>query len=428
MPNIAVLGTQWGDEGKGKIVDFLAEKADIVARFQGGANAGHTVVFGEEQFILHLLPSGALHLGKVCVIGNGVVVDLEQLFQEVEELKTRGYDLTGRLFISGKANLVLPYHKMIDRLSDSGRGGEALGTTSRGIGPAYVDKVNRLGIRVSDIFDRGTLERKLNLTLSFKEDFADSSEEKKAFDRDYLLDSLLSYRDRLTPLVCDTSILLLEAIEEKKDILFEGAQGTLLDVDFGTYPYTTSSNTSVGGIFTGLGIPPAALHETIGIAKAYNTRVGNGPFPTEETGEIGTRLRERGNEFGATTGRPRRCGWLDLVALKYTTRINGLTKIALTKLDVLDEFPEIKVCTSYQVNDRRADRFPDDLRGWENCKPLYQSLPGWQSQTSGLTSWEELPQKAKAHVSFIEDFVGVKVGLISTGVARRQIIYRKGNR
>ena len=259
MPNIAVLGAQWGDEGKGKIVDLLAEKADIVARFQGGANAGHTVVFGKEQFILHLLPSGALHPGKVCVIGNGVVVDLEQLFREMEELKVRGYDLTGRLFISGKANLVLPYHKMIDRLSDSHKGDEALGTTSRGIGPAYVDKVNRLGIRVSDIFDRGTLERKLNLTLGFKEDFADRSEDKKAFDRDYLLDSLLSYRDRLTPLACDTSTLLLEAIEEKKNILFEGAQGALLDVDFGTYPYTTSSNTSVGGIFTGLGIPPPAI-------------------------------------------------------------------------------------------------------------------------------------------------------------------------
>ncbi|MFQ5869685.1 MAG: adenylosuccinate synthase [Candidatus Zixiibacteriota bacterium] len=424
MPNIAVLGAQWGDEGKGKIVDLLAEKADIVARFQGGANAGHTVVFGKEQFILHLLPSGALHPGKVCVIGNGVVVDLEQLFREVEELKTRGYDLTGRLFLSGKANLVLPYHKMIDRLSDSHKGDEAVGTTSRGIGPAYVDKVNRLGIRVSDIFDRGTLERKLNLTLGFKEDFADRSEDKKAFDRDHLLNSLLSYGDRLTPLVCDTSILLLEAIEEKKDILFEGAQGALLDVDFGTYPYTTSSNTSVGGIFTGLGIPPAALHETIGIAKAYNTRVGNGPFPTEETGETKTRLRERGNEFGATTGRPRRCGWLDLVALKYTTRINGANKLALTKLDVLDEFSEINVCISYQINDDQTDRFPEDLSCWENCKPVYHSLHGWQSETSGLTSWRELPQKAKDYVSFIEDFVGIEVGLISTGISRHEIIYK----
>ncbi len=428
MPNIAVLGAQWGDEGKGKIVDLLAEKADIIARFQGGANAGHTVVFGKEQFILHLLPSGALHPGKVCVIGNGVVVDLEQLFREVEELKARGYDLTGRLFLSGKANLVLPYHKMIDRLQDSDKGDEALGTTSRGIGPAYVDKVNRLGIRVSDIFDRGTLERKLNLTLSFKEDFADRSEDKKAFDRDYLLNHLLSYKERLIPLLCDTSTLLLEAIKEKKNILFEGAQGALLDVDFGTYPYTTSSNTSVGGIFTGLGIPPVALHETIGIAKAYNTRVGNGPFPTEETGQIGEGLRKRGNEFGATTGRPRRCGWLDLVALKYTTRINGANKLALTKLDVLDEFSEINVCISYQINGIQTDRFPEDLSCWENFKPLYQSLPGWQSQTSGLTSWEELPQKAKAYVSFIEDLVGVKVGLISTGVARREIIYRKGNR
>ncbi len=424
MPNIAVLGAQWGDEGKGKIVDLLAEKADIVARFQGGANAGHTVVFGEEQFILHLLPSGALHPGKICVIGNGVVVDLEQLFREMEELKVRGYDLVGRLFLSGKANLVLPYHKMIDRLSDSHKGDEAVGTTSRGIGPAYVDKVSRLGIRVSDIFDRGTLERKLNLTLGFKEDFADRSEDKKAFDRDYLLNQLLSYKERLTPLLCDTSTLLLEAIEEKKNILFEGAQGALLDVDFGTYPYTTSSNTSVGGIFTGLGIPPLALHETIGIAKAYNTRVGNGPFPTEETGQIGEGLRERGNEFGATTGRPRRCGWLDLVALKYTTRINGANKLALTKLDVLDEFSEINVCISYQINDDQTDRFPGDLRCWESCKPLYQSLPGWQSQTSGLTSWEELPQKAKAYVSFIEDFVGTEVSLISTGVSRREVIHR----
>ncbi|KPJ49821.1 MAG: adenylosuccinate synthetase [candidate division Zixibacteria bacterium DG_27] len=424
MPNIAVLGTQWGDEGKGKIVDFLAEKADIVARFQGGANAGHTVVFGKEQFILHLLPSGALHPGKVCVIGNGVVVDLEQLFREVEELKVRGYDLTGRLFISGRANLVLPYHKMIDRLSDSGKGDEALGTTFRGIGPAYVDKVNRLGVRVSDIFEREALEARLNLTLVFKEDFADRSEDKKAFDRDYLLNSLLSYGDRLAPLVCDTSFLLLEAIEQDKNILFEGAQGALLDVDFGTYPYTTSSNTSVGGIFTGLGIPPAALHETIGIAKAYNTRVGNGPFPTEETGETGDRLRERGNEFGATTQRPRRCGWLDLVALKYTARINGVNKLALTKLDVLDEFAEIKVCTSYRINGAEMKNFPDELRHWESCEPIYQTLPGWQSPTSGLTSWGKLPQNARDYISFIEKFVGVPVNLVSTGVSRREIVRR----
>jgi adenylosuccinate synthase len=424
MPNIAVLGTQWGDEGKGKIVDFLAQKADIVARFQGGANAGHTVVFGEEQFILHLLPSGALHPGKVCVIGNGVVVDLEQLFSEVEELKVRGYDLTGRLFVSGRANLVLPYHKVIDQLQDAAKGEEAVGTTYRGIGPTYVDKVNRLGIRASDIFDRGTLERKLDLTLSFKEDFADRSEDRKAFDRHYLLDTLLSYRDRLKPLVCDTSILLLEAIEEKKDILFEGAQGTLLDVDFGTYPYVTSSNTSVGGIFTGLGVPPVALHETIGIAKAYNTRVGNGPFPTEETGEVGTRLRKRGNEFGATTGRPRRCGWLDLVALKYVARIDGLTKIALTKLDVLDEFAEIKVCTSYRINGAEMKNLPDELRHWESCEPIYQTLPGWQSRSSGSTSWDDLPQRAKDYVSFIEDFVGTEVSLISTGVSRQEVIHR----
>lgn len=424
MPNIAVLGTQWGDEGKGKIVDLLAEKADIVARFQGGANAGHTVVVGKEQFILHLLPSGALHPGEICVIGNGVVVDLEQLFREVEELEERGHDLVGRLFVSGRANLVLPYHKVIDKLEDAAKGEEALGTTYRGIGPAYVDKVNRLGIRVADILDRQTLERKLSIALGFKRDFAGKSEDKNAFDRDYLLDNLLSYGEKLTPLVCDTSVLLLEAIAEKKDILFEGAQGALLDIDFGTYPYTTSSNTSVGGIFTGLGIPPVSLHETIGIAKAYNTRVGNGPFPTEQTGEVGTRLRERGNEFGATTGRPRRCGWLDLVALKYTTGICGLTKLALTKLDVLDEFREIKVCTSYKINNARTERFPEGLRDWENCDPIYRSLPGWQSQTSGLTSWKQLPPRAKDYVAFIEDFVGTEVGLISTGVSRREVIRR----
>ncbi len=419
--NRIVVGCQWGDEGKGKIVDLLAADVDIIARFQGGANAGHTIVVDDTKYVLHLIPSGIVHAGKECYIGNGVVLDPIGLVEELEVLDKQGIDYRGRLFVSPATNLVLPYHKLIDAIDEKSRGTSSIGTTKRGIGPAYIDKVARNGIRVVDIFAPDRLKKRLEWQRQVKERYlADSTDERADLDRTFqmLMDMQSVFRD----LVVDVSRALFEAHRKGRTILFEGAQGVMLDVDLGTYPFATSSNTTSGGALTGLGIGPNMIDEVVGVIKAYTTRVGAGPFPTELVDETGEHLRQRGDEFGATTGRPRRCGWLDLVQLRHAMRINGVESIAVTKLDVLDESDEIKVCTEYELNGHRIDQVPLDLSELSHVKPIYKSLPGWQSPTTGVTEFADLPQRAQEYLSFIAEDLGVKICLVSTGAKRQQTI------
>lgn len=422
MPNRAVVGTQWGDEGKGKIVDILTEEADIVARFSGGANAGHTVVIDDQKFILHLIPTGILHLDKICVIGNGVVVDLEELFCELDELKKRKIKSQDRLLISKSAHLVMPYHKVIERLEEESKKKDKIAPTGRGIGPAYKDKIARHGLRVVDIFDQDLFKRRVEWNLESKDGFLKKLSRKEAVSlkKDSL--DVSRFKRRVKPFLADTSLFLNKAIKEGRSILFEGAQGALLDIDFGTYPFCTSSNTTIGGVCTGLGVPFTCIDEVIGVTKAYTTRVGTGPHPTEQKNAAGELLQKRGNEFGATTGRPRRCGWLDLVILKYSFRINGINKIALTKLDVLDVFDKIKVCVGYKYKNKLITDFTSDLNILENCKPVYEELPGWQKETHGTRDFKDLPDKAKKYLEYIAEKLETPISLISTGTKRDQTI------
>lgn len=422
MPNRVVVGTQWGDEGKGKIVDILTEEADIVARYSGGANAGHTVVIDNEKFILHLVPTGILHKNKICVIGNGVVIDLEHLFSELDELKKRKINYQGRLLISQNAHLVMPYHKVIEKLEEEARGKSKIGSTGRGIGPAYKDKIARQGIRVIDLFNPKLFQQRVEWNLQTKDGFLSqlskielSSLRKKSLD-------VLKYARRIKPLLADVSLFLDQSIKKAKSVLFEGAQGTLLDIDFGTYPYCTSCNTTVGGVCTGLGISPTLIDEVIGVTKAYTTRVGNGPFPTEEKSKQGEILQCEGNEFGATTGRLRRCGWLDLVLLKYSFRINGVSQIALTKLDVLDSFEKIKVCVGYKYKGKLLTEFSPDLHILEKCQPVYEEIAGWQKNIVGITDFNHLPDKAKRYLDFIAKKLKTPIFIVSTGNKRDQTI------
>src|SRR5689334_19777422 len=371
--NLAVLGAQWGDEGKGKIVDLLTPSFSIVARFQGGHNAGHTVYVNRAKFILRLIPSGILHRGITCVIGNGVVVDPQALFAEIDELGRNGIDTRDRILVSDKAHLILPYHRDLDLLSEARRGERKIGTTSRGIGPAYEDKIARRGIRVGDLADPKGLEENVRDNVTARNRLVQDS----TMDWKPVFDQLLRQADRMRPMVRDVSVMLNDATRAGKPILFEGAQGTLLDIDHGTYPYVTSSNASIGGVCTGLGLPPKAIGRVLGVVKAYATRVGEGPFPTELSGEMGNRLRESGNEYGAVTGRPRRCGWYDGVAVRYAVRINGLDALALTKLDVLDGLERIDICTAYRCNGRVLTEFPSDTGQLAACQPVYESMPGW---------------------------------------------------
>ncbi|MGB8656308.1 MAG: adenylosuccinate synthase [Candidatus Zixiibacteriota bacterium] len=422
MPNRVVVGTQWGDEGKGKIVDILTEEADIIARYSGGANAGHTVVIGDEKFVLHLVPTGILHPDKTCLIGNGAVVDLEHLFSELDELHKRGIPFRGRFFISQNAHLVMPYHKAIEMLEEEARGKDRIGSTGRGIGPAYTDKIARRGIRVVDLFDTELFKQRVDWNLKCKEALLSRlSKSEQASLKKKSLD-VLKLRAKVTPLVTDVSLFLDSWLKKGERALFEGAQGALLDIDFGTYPYCTSCNTTVGGACTGLGIGPAWIDEVIGVTKAYTTRVGNGPFPTEEKANVCEMLRERGHEFGATTGRPRRCGWLDLVLLKYSFRINGVSKIAFTKLDVLDSFDKIKVGVGYKYKGKLLTEFSPDLHMLENCKPVYRELPGWQKSTKGTTNFKQLPDQAKRYLDFIAKKVATPIFIASTGSKRDQTI------
>ena len=422
MPNRLVVGTQWGDEGKGKIVDILSQEADIVARYSGGANAGHTVVIDKEKFILHLVPTGILHRGKICVIGNGMVVDLEHLFSELEELKKRKITYQKRLLISPNAHLVMPYHKVIEKLEEEARGKHRIGTTLRGIGPAYRDKAARCGIRMADLLTPQIFGQRVEWNLRLKEGLLSLLPEHELISlRNKCLD-ILKLRRKVKPLLADVGLFLDQCVKKGKTVLFEGSQGTLLDVDFGTYPYCTSSNTTIGGVCTGLGIGPTLIGEVIGVVKAYTTRVGSGPFPTEEKEGLGELLREKGNEFGATTGRPRRCGWLDLVQLKYSFRINGVSKIAVTKLDVLDGIDKIKVCMGYRYRGKTLSEFVPDLHVLENCRPIYREFPGWQRITKGIISFKKLPDETRRYVDFICKQLKTPIFMISTGDRRDQII------
>ena len=419
--NRIIVGCQWGDEGKGKIVDLLAADADIIARFQGGANAGHTIIVEDKKYVLHLIPSGIIHPGKICVIGNGVVLDPFGFKEELDFLTSQGIDYKGRLFISAAANLVLPYHKLIDAVEEKNRGTSSIGTTKRGIGPAYVDKVARHGIRIADIFSPNRLKKRLEYQKVIKSKyFTGSDDERAEIDRTY--NELIAMTDLFKELAVDASLLLHKAYKEKKTILFEGAQGSMLDVDLGTYPYATSSNTTSGGAFTGLGMGPRMVDEVVGIVKAYTTRVGAGPFPTELIDGIGEDLRSKGDEFGATTGRPRRCGWLDLVSLRHAVRINGVDSIAITKLDVLDGMDEIKVCVGYELNGEKLDEVPLDLAELNHVKPIYKSFPGWKDETTGKTTFEQLPQNAQEYLNYIVADLEVKICIISTGAKRKETI------
>jgi len=419
--NLAILGAQWGDEGKGKIVDLVTPHFSLVARYQGGHNAGHTVYVNGKKFVLRLIPSGILHPGVTCVIGNGVVVDPKALLAEVDELIAAGIDVDGRIVISDKAHLILPYHRDLDLLSEARRGERKIGTTSRGIGPAYEDKIARRGIRVGDLTDPAGLEREIRANVDARNRLVQDT----TMDAREVLADLAKYAARLKPWVRDISLMLSEAMKQGQSILFEGAQGTLLDIDHGTYPYVTSSNASIGGVCTGLGVPPKAIGGVLGVVKAYTTRVGEGPFPTELTGEMGNLLRDSGNEYGAVTGRPRRCGWYDAVAVRYGVRINGLDALALTKLDVLDGLEKLDICTAYKCGDRTLTEFPSDLAQLAACTPVYESMPGWKAPTKGCRRYEDLPEAARKYIARLEDVSGVKAGIVSTGSERDDTILRK---
>ncbi len=419
-----IIGAQWGDEGKGKLVDVLSENVDIVARYQGGANAGHTVYIDEKKYILHLIPGGILRENTTCIIGNGVVFDPIAFFEELNFLKDNSISTQGRLFVSDRAHVIFPYHKLIDQLKEESLNKKKIGTTGRGIGPAYVDKFNRSGIRIIDLFDRVLLKEKIENNLEIINRDLKEIYKKSKVKSGEIIKQINGYVEKLNPFVKNTSKYLYDSWKNGVSIILEGAQGCLLDVDFGSYPYVTSSNPTSGGAITGSGLPPQSLKNIIGVIKAYTTRVGGGPFPSEETGETGERLRKLGSEFGATTGRPRRCGWFDVVAANHAVRLNGFTELALTKLDVLDEFEKIQVCTSYKLNREVIDDFPASVKILSSCNPVYETIDGWQSPTDHCRKFEDLPDKARLYIEYLEDIIQVPIKYISVGADRRQIIFR----
>jgi adenylosuccinate synthase len=422
MPVLVVVGAQWGDEGKGKIIDLLTERADIVARYQGGHNAGHTVVVGNDEFILHLIPSGILHKGKKCIIGNGVVVDPAALIEEMDGLLKRGIRFEKNLMISRNAHLIMPYHKALDVASERLKGNKKIGTTGRGIGPAYADKISRKGIRMADLLDPEAFREKLAANVGEANFLLERFYNAPLVNQDAVFEEYMKYSRRLMKHIADTTLFLNEAISSKKKILAEGAQGTHLDVDHGTYPFVTSSSPTAGGACTGLGIGPNTITEIVGIVKAYTTRVGSGPFPTEQENAMGELLRERGREYGATTGRARRCGWMDTLIVRHAVRVNGFTSIALTKLDVLDSLDEIKICVGYRHRGKRYDEMPSDIAVLEQCTPQYITMPGWKQTTIGVKKYEQLPKKARAYVEKVCKLCGVKPSIISTGARRDETI------
>jgi adenylosuccinate synthase len=427
MKNIVVVGMQWGDEGKGKLVDLLAPSFDVVARYQGGHNAGHTVWIGERKYVLRLVPSGILHEHCTCVIGNGVVVDAQALVDELDGLEAMGVPVAGRLLVSNRAHLILPHHREIERASENRLGDERVGTTMRGIGPAYEEKAGRRGLRVGDLLRPGTLRAKLQAAAVDAERLiAANGGEPELVEDAY--DSYLAAAERLMPVITDTARYLNGAVDAGKRILLEGAQGTMLDVDHGSYPFVTSSSSTAGGACTGTGLPPTRVTGTIGIAKAYTTRVGAGPFPTELGDERGQLLQERGSEFGAVTGRPRRTGWFDVPVARYAAMLNGLDSIALTKLDVLDTFDEINVCVAYRFRGETIDWIPWSIKEYGEVEPIYETFPGWETSTAGVGRFDDLPERARDYVAALERFVGVEVGLVSTGPERDETIIRAEGR
>lgn len=421
MSAFIVLGAQWGDEGKGKMTDYLAETADVVVRYQGGNNAGHTVEVGDKQYKLHLIPSGVLYEDKLNVIGNGLVVDPKALFDEMDYLKGLGVDITPeRLIVSDRAHVIMPYHKVLDALKEKARGKNDIGTTGKGIGPCYTDKVERCGIRVCDLMHINVFEEKLRENIEMKNAYITKVLGGEPLNFDEIFNDYVKYAERLRPYVKDTSVRVYDEIKSGKKVLFEGAQGMLLDIDYGTYPYVTSSNTVAGGVSNGVGIGPNMITNAIGIAKAYTTRVGKGPFPTELLDEMGDWIREKGHEFGVTTGRARRCGWLDLVILKTTARVSGLTSFAVTKIDTLAGIDKIKVCVGYEFNGTVIDYFPASLEDLAECKPVYEEFDGWGEEVQNARSYDELPENAKKYLKRIEEFTGTKISIVSVGPRRDQ--------
>jgi adenylosuccinate synthase len=428
MPNVVVVGAQWGDEGKGKVVDLLTEHAQVVVRFQGGNNAGHTLVVGGQKTVLHLIPSGILHPGKTCVIGNGVVVDPGVLVGEIDALKARGFlKDDSHLLISDNAHVIFPWHKLLDTFREKARGGSAIGTTGRGIGPAYEDKVARRGIRVRDLLQPARLQKRIEERLAealeeLRELCRQANEPVPALEAAKLLSDYSAYGERLRAHVGDASLFLAAQVARGARILFEGAQGTLLDVDHGTYPYVTSSNCVAGNAAVGSGLGPTAIDKVMGISKAYTTRVGGGPFPTELTDALGEQLRKVGDEFGATTGRPRRCGWLDGVVLRYAVRVNGLSSLALTKMDVLSGIKTVQLCNAYELDGERVTELPGDYEDLARVKPIYESLPGWDEKLAGVRTFDEMPENAKRYVRRVEEISGVPVTCISVGADRGETV------
>lgn len=422
MSNVIILGAQWGDEGKGKIVDLFCEHFDIVARYQGGHNAGHTVQIGDKKFVLKLIPSGILHPGKRAVIGNGLVVDPAALLAEMQSLEEVGVDVKGQLAISNRAHVLFPYHRTMEKLLD------AIGTTSRGIGPCYEDKAARRGIRMADLLDRERFGDQFEACAAEKETVARAFGIAQEMDLARIRSDYEAFAGRIRPMVCDTARLLNDAIRAGKRVMFEGAQGTMLDLDHGTYPFVTSSSASAGGACTGTGVPPTRIHAIVGVAKAYTTRVGGGPFPSEALDAMGEQIRQRGNEFGSVTGRPRRCGWFDVPLARYAGMLNGIDSLVVTKLDVLDELEKIPVCVAYRSGRHEVTDMPPTIAGLEASQAVYECLPGWSSSTAGISRYEELPQKAKDYLTFLENKTGIEVGCISTGPERNQTIVRQGSR
>lgn len=423
MANLVILGLQWGDEGKGKIVDMLAERFDVAARYQGGHNAGHTIKIGDQKFVLHLIPSGILHQDTQCVIGNGVVVDPVALFQEIEELQQRGIgDIPGRLFVSARAHVIMPYHRILDQTRESSRGKKKIGTTGRGIGPTYEMKMGRSGIVISDLLNEAVFREKLQIALDGVKQLVGGDLPELSFES--ICTTYLNYGEQLRPYIVDCSLFLQQAVKKGKHILCEGAQGAMLDVDHGTYPYVTSSSACAGGVCTGLGIGPTQIDSVLGVIKAYTTRIGEGPFPTELFDQDGDMLRNRGQEYGATTGRPRRCGWFDAVVGRYAVRLNDARALSIMKLDILDTFPTIKICTGYRYRGDLITELPMAPEALAECTPVYEEHEGWRQPTVGIEQYDELPLKARAYLDRLADLLDTEIALISTGPKRSQTIIK----
>lgn len=428
MSNIIVLGSQWGDEGKGKIVDLFAEKFDIVARYQGGHNAGHTVQVGPQKFVLKLIPSGVLHSGKQVVIGNGVVIDPQALLDEIAMLEKAGFDPVSKISISNRAHIIFPFHRLVEKVSEGRADRIAIGTTSRGIGPCYEDKIGRRGLRMADMLNQKLFKSLYDNLAADKRTVAEAFGIDAAIDYEGILEDYREMAEKIRPMVCDTAQKLNDWIKAGKRILFEGAQGTMLDIDHGTYPFVTSSSAAAGGACTGTGVPPTKIDGVVGVSKAYITRVGGGPFPSEDKGEGGDTIREAGLEYGSVTGRPRRCGWFDAPLLRYTAMVNGFDSLIVTKLDVLDGLGDLKVCTAYKVDGEITTEMPAGNMLLESVEAVYETLPGWDQPTSGVTTYGELPKAARDYIAFLEEKTGVEVGAVSTGPERSETIIRPGSR